>query len=57
MKSATILKPEPGTHKPLVTSSNLVAATKPLKSSVSGKGFPYLMLTDYTTIDTQLPTF
>ncbi|MGD0854445.1 MAG: hypothetical protein ABSA18_01390 [Dehalococcoidia bacterium] len=27
MKSATILKAEGGTHKPLVTSSNLVAAT------------------------------
>jgi hypothetical protein len=27
MKSATILKSELGTHKPLVTSSNLVAAT------------------------------
>ena len=30
MKSATILTKETGTHKPLVTSSTLVTATKPL---------------------------
>lgn len=38
MKSATIVKAGIGTHKPLVTSSNLVAATKPLKSSVHEQG-------------------
>jgi len=37
MKSATIFKDGHGTHKPLVTSSNLVAATIPLKSSSIGK--------------------
>jgi hypothetical protein len=38
MKSATISKAEHGTHKPLVTSSNLVAATIPLQPSLSEQG-------------------
>jgi hypothetical protein len=57
MKSATILKNEIGTHQLQVTGSNPVAATTPLKSSVTGRGFPYLMLTDYTAVDAQLPAF